>query len=67
LVSKVWIPRNKKTLFNVQNAQVVGGLQSWEVSGRIICTSRYILYLACTWWVLIYTFDWFIFGFAKGK
>ena len=23
-------------------------------------------YLACTWWVLVYTFDWFIFGFVKG-
>ena len=21
---------------------------------------------ACTWWVLVYTFDWFIFGFVKG-
>jgi hypothetical protein len=46
---------------------VVGGLQSWDINGRINCKSRYILYLACTWWVLIYTCDWFVFGFVKRK
>jgi hypothetical protein len=54
-----------KTLLKVPNAQVVVGLQSGEVNGRIYCTSRYILH--CTWWVLIYTFDWFIFGFVKER
>ena len=43
----------------------VGGEYYWEVDGWIYSTCKYVLH--CTRWVLVYTFDWFIFGFIEER
>jgi hypothetical protein len=46
LVSKVWILRNKKTLFNVQNAQVVGGYKIGKLmDGFIVQADTSCMYM----------------------